>query len=90
MGRTPRVNEKGGRDHWGNLGPLLLSGGPIGTGGIYGQSSRDGSNPSALPVTIPDVLGTIFGHLWDMPRLRLRTDIGRDLAKITAYEGLRT
>ena len=90
MGRTPRVNEKGGRDHWGNLGPLLLSGGPIGTGGIYGQSSRDGSNPSALPVTIPDVLGTIFGHLWDMPRLRLRTDIGRDLVKILAYEGLRT
>ena len=24
MGRTPRINKNGGRDHWGDLGPLLL------------------------------------------------------------------
>ena len=35
MGRTPRINPKGGRDHWGNLGPLLLAGG----GSRPGQSS---------------------------------------------------
>ena len=29
MGRTPRINKKGGRDHWGNLGPLLLAGGGL-------------------------------------------------------------
>ena len=27
MGRTPRINKNGGRDHWGNLAPLLLAGG---------------------------------------------------------------
>ena len=26
MGRTPRINNNGGRDHWGNLGPLLARG----------------------------------------------------------------
>ncbi|HLQ46157.1 MAG TPA: DUF1501 domain-containing protein, partial [Planctomycetaceae bacterium] len=29
MGRTPRINNRGGRDHWGNLAPLLLSGGGL-------------------------------------------------------------
>ena len=29
MGRTPRLNTKGGRDHWGNIGPLLLAGGGL-------------------------------------------------------------
>ena len=29
MGRTPRLNKGGGRDHWGNLGPLLLAGGGL-------------------------------------------------------------
>ncbi|MSR80142.1 MAG: DUF1501 domain-containing protein [Gemmataceae bacterium] len=90
IGRTPKVNAQGGRDHWGNLGPLLMAGGPITTGGVYGQSSRDGANPTAMPVTIPNVLGTIFGHLWDLPKLRLRTDLGRDISRITGYEGLST
>ncbi len=29
MGRTPRINKNGGRDHWGNITPLLLSGGGL-------------------------------------------------------------
>ena len=29
MGRTPKINKNGGRDHWGNLGPLLLAGGGL-------------------------------------------------------------
>ncbi len=88
IGRTPKVNAQGGRDHWGNLGPLLMAGGPISTGGVYGQSSKEGAHPTALPVTIPHVLGTIFGHLWDLPKLRLRADLGRDLLRITGFEGL--
>ncbi len=90
IGRTPKVNTQGGRDHWGNLGPLLMAGGPITTGGSYGQSSRDGAHPTTLPVTIPNVLGTIFNHLWDLPKLRLRSDLGRDISRIISYEGLNT
>ena len=86
MGRTPRVNAKGGRDHWGNLGPMLLSGGPVKAGGIMGTSARDGGTPSSDPITISRLLGTVFGHLWDIPKLRLRADLGRDLARVTGYE----
>ena len=46
MGRTPRINAKGGRDHWGNLGPLLLAGGGLPVGQVIGHSNRDGSAPS--------------------------------------------
>ena len=28
-------------------------------------------------------IGTIFGHLWDLPKLRLRTDLSRDISRIT-------
>jgi hypothetical protein len=86
MGRTPRVNAKGGRDHWGGLGPLLLSGGPVKSGGILGSSARDGGTPSSDPVTIPALLGTVFNHLWDIPKLRLRADLGRDLSRVAGYE----
>lgn len=86
MGRTPRVNSKGGRDHWGGLGPLLLAGGPVKSGGILGASARDGGAPNSDPVTIARLLGTIFNHLWDIPKLRLRPDLGRDLARVTGFE----
>jgi hypothetical protein len=29
MGRTPRINNNGGQDHWGILAPLLLAGGGL-------------------------------------------------------------
>ena len=41
MGRTPKVNAKGGRDHWGGLAPLLLYGGGLKMGQVIGQSTRD-------------------------------------------------
>ena len=53
MGRTPRINTKGGRDHWGNLGPLLLAGGGLPTGQVIGRSNRDGGEPQSEPVTAP-------------------------------------
>ena len=43
MGRTPKINGKGGRDHWGNLGPLLLAGGGYPMGQVIGQSKADAS-----------------------------------------------
>ena len=39
MGRTPRLNARGGRDHWGNLAPLLLAGGGLKMGQVIGQST---------------------------------------------------
>ncbi|HZZ81769.1 MAG TPA: DUF1501 domain-containing protein, partial [Gemmataceae bacterium] len=38
MGRTPRINRNGGRDHWGNLAPLLVSGGGLRMGACIGRS----------------------------------------------------
>ena len=42
MGRTPRINRSGGRDHWARLAPLLLSGGGIPAGQVIGLSGNSG------------------------------------------------
>ena len=60
MGRTPRINARGGRDHWGNLGPLLLAGGGLPTGRIIGRSNRDGSAPQSEPITARHLIATIM------------------------------
>ena len=71
MGRTPAINQKGGRDHWGNLAPLLLYGGGLKMGQVIGQSSRDGAEPAAQPVAMKDLLATIMHCLMDVGQVRL-------------------
>ena len=71
MGRSPRINAKGGRDHWGNLGPLMIYGGGTAGGQIIGKSSRDGGEPAEDPVTIPDLVSTILHKLVDPGQVRL-------------------
>src|SRR5262249_1584381 len=60
MGRVPRLNNQGGRDHWGNLGPLMLAGGGLKMGQVIGQSSRDAGEPASDPVRIQNLVATML------------------------------
>ena len=71
MGRTPKINKNGGRDHWGNLGPLLLAGGGLKMGQVIGHSDRDAGDPASEPVRIRNVIGTVLHTLFDVGALRL-------------------
>src|SRR5205085_3693433 len=63
MGRTPRINKNGGRDHWGNLAPLVLAGGGLNMGQVIGQSTRDGGEPRSEPVKIKNLVATVLQTL---------------------------
>jgi len=71
MGRSPRINNEGGRDHWGNLGPLLLAGGGLRMGQVIGGSTRDGGQPQTEPVRIPNLVATVLQTLVDPGELRI-------------------
>jgi hypothetical protein len=66
FGRTPRINNKAGRDHWPHVQSILLAGGGIRGGSVYGASDRLGAYPAANPVTPPDLVAT-FLHLLGVP-----------------------
>jgi uncharacterized protein (DUF1501 family) len=90
MGRTPRLNKDGGRDHWGNLVPLVLAGGGLPMGQVIGRSTADGSAPADNPIPLRQLIGTIFHTLFDVPELRLRPEATGDVAKaITESEPIK-
>lgn len=84
MGRTPRLQPNGGRDHWGRLASLMLYGGGLTHGQVIGQSSRDGGEPADNPQTIPNLISTIMHVLFNVPQLRLATTTPADLNRILA------
>lgn len=87
MGRTPRLNKKGGRDHWGNLGSLLLAGGGLKMGQVVGQSNRRAAEPQTEPVRIRHLIATILHTLFDVGELRLVPGAPREIAQaMTSWE----
>ncbi|HEV3387045.1 MAG TPA: DUF1501 domain-containing protein [Gemmata sp.] len=89
MGRTPRINKNGGRDHWGNLGPLLLAGGGLKMGQVIGQSSSNGGDPSSEPVRIQNLIGTIMNTHFDTGKLRITRGVSRELLQMADYAPIR-
>lgn len=81
MGRTPRLNQGGGRDHWGNLTPLLVSGGGLKMGQVIGQSTRDAGEPLSEPFNITHLNATIMRTLLDLGEVRITRGLPNDLVQ---------
>lgn len=79
MGRGPVINKNGGRDHWGNLGPLMLYGGGLKMGQVIGQSSKTGGEPASDPVTARDLMATIMHTLLDIGEVRLLDGVPKNV-----------
>ena len=90
MGRTPKINDRGGRDHWGRLAPLLIYGGGLRMGQVIGQSSRDAGEPASRAYSLQNLIATIMGTLFDVSELRLAQGIPRDISQVmTGWEPIR-
>jgi uncharacterized protein (DUF1501 family) len=60
FGRTPRLNPRGGRDHWPGCWSILFAGGGVKGGQVVGSSDRTGSEPKDRPVTPAEVAASIY------------------------------
>jgi hypothetical protein len=63
FGRTPRINNTEGRDHWPQLSCALLAGGGMKTGQVIGQSDRVAGMPARRPVKFQEVFATLYKNI---------------------------
>lgn len=63
FGRTPKINNNAGRDHWSNVFSVMLAGGGLRRGQVIGTSSAHGEDPLNRPVHFNEVLATIYRQL---------------------------
>jgi hypothetical protein len=63
FGRTPKVNKDEGRDHWPKVFSILLAGGGIKRGQIYGSSDATSAEPNSDPLSVADMATTIYHQL---------------------------
>jgi hypothetical protein len=77
FGRTPKVNNRGGRDHWPKSFSVLLAGGGVRGGRVIGKTSDDGTDVADRPVSVPDLFQTFCRALDLNPATELVTPQGR-------------
>ena len=63
FGRTPKINGNAGRDHWPKVFSVVLAGGGIKRGSIFGSSNAVASEPEDNPIEPPDLATTIYHQL---------------------------
>ena len=80
MGRTPKINAKGGRDHWTECYSVLFAGAGIHGGMTYGASDEQAAFIKDKPVHIRDICATIYHLLGIDPEMTVPDRAGRPVA----------
>jgi len=89
FGRSPKVNPAAGRDHWNYCYGLMLAGGGIRGGHVFGASDKIGSRPSSNPVTPADIVATIYQCLGVSKDLELRDSQNRPIQLVASGDVIR-
>lgn len=63
FGRSPRLNARGGRDHWPGCWTALMAGGGVRGGQVLGASDADGGTPRDRPITPAELVATCLNVL---------------------------
>jgi uncharacterized protein (DUF1501 family) len=63
FGRTPRINENAGRDHWARSWSVVVGGGGLGGGKVVGATSDDGTQVTTEPYSSEDLMATVCQSL---------------------------
>jgi hypothetical protein len=81
FGRTPWINEHGGRNHWAPCGSVLFAGGGLKLGQVIGDTGTIGERDRSRsqPYTAQNVLATIYRHLGIDPSIIVRKSDGQSL-----------
>jgi hypothetical protein len=77
MGRTVRINAAAGRDHWSQAQSVIFAGGGVRPGQVIGATDRQAAAPVSDPVSVEDILRTLFQQMGVDTTRTYYTPLGR-------------
>ena len=83
FGRTPRINNNAGRDHWARVFSCFMAGGGIQGGQVIGKSDQDAMDPADRPVNPNDLHATVCHAMGIDHAKEVHTPLGRPMRLIS-------
>ncbi len=77
FGRSPRINEMAGRDHWPQAFSIVMAGGGLKRGLTIGATDKQAASVIDRPITPSDMAATLLTALGIDPDVTLHTPLGR-------------
>ncbi len=77
FGRTPRINDNAGRDHWPQAQSILIAGGGYRHGQVIGSTNSKAEYPTSRPVSPADLNAIIYRSVGLTPDDTIRDPSGR-------------
>jgi hypothetical protein len=79
FGRTPKINQNNGRDHWARCWSVVIGGGALQGGQVYGATTKDGMDIDKDACSLGDLFATVYKGLGLDPSTQIRDNLGRPL-----------
>ena len=79
FGRTPKINDSAGRDHWSRCFTVALAGAGIKGGRVLGKSDKWAMDPAEDPYGPEDLCATVYNRMGIDPRSEMHTPDGRPI-----------
>jgi hypothetical protein len=77
FGRTPRINQLAGRDHWPNAFSIVMAGGGVQGGQVIGETDKQAAEVKDRPISPEDMVATILHGLGIDHDKVMHTPLGR-------------
>jgi hypothetical protein len=82
FGRTPKVNNNAGRDHWARAMCALLAGGSVAGGQVVGSTNDKAEGPEGNGFTPDDLAATFLRNIGVDPKKEYEANVGRPITVI--------
>ena len=82
FGRTPKINDLAGRDHWPNAFSIAMAGGGVRGGIVVGATDKQAGEVADRPITPQDMCATVLDRLGIDYTKVLHTPLGRPVPMV--------
>ena len=82
FGRTPKVNERAGRDHWAQAMCALMAGGQTNCGQVIGATDDKAQGPANEGYTPDDLAASFFENIGIDPKTEYQANVGRPITLV--------
>jgi hypothetical protein len=89
FGRTPKINQAAGRDHWPPVNFALLAGGGMRTGQVIGSTDKNAAYPKDRPISFQNVFATLYHNLGINPAASVTDRSGRPMFLLEEQQPIR-
>lgn len=85
FGRTPKINQDTGRDHWPGIWSVVIGGGGMKGGEVVGKTDEDGMGVVDRPVEVSNLFATLYKAVGIQPATELVSPNGRPLKLVGTF-----